>query len=182
MTAMSHSIATGRTSHTLNSRGRAASIASLPPARLPWEWELRVYLPCGAGATGRLDMIRHLPVLGRARTAGRRWFRLLGRCRTEIRWMSGLDKKQIRAFEKLLDALQELGRWGTVHDPVVKGQAQPHGWAHRELTGASDCSLCDLSDAENSALRPVDNRRECFDPEHAEVRDRESTTGEVIAR
>ena len=73
-------------------------------------------------------------------------------------------------FHEVLDALEEPCGGRTIDQPVVERQAQRHHLTHGNRLGllADDDRACDdTADAEDGALRQVDDGRKCVDLVHS---------------
>src|SRR5215470_2399810 len=87
-----------------------------------------------------------------------------------------------RILERLLDRDQREHRLAAVDDAVIVGERQVVDRADHDLAVLDDRPVARGVDAEDRALRRVDDRRREHRAEYAAVRDRERAAGQLLDR
>src|SRR5262245_24386053 len=82
----------------------------------------------------------------------------------------------IRCFQQSLDLLEKPSSNRAIGDAVISGETHGHDRTHSNAFAVRHDARPDLADRQDSALRRVDDRNKVIDAEHAQIRDRESTT------
>src|SRR5215468_4822181 len=82
----------------------------------------------------------------------------------------------IRCFQQSLDLLEKPSSDRAIDDAVIGGETHGHDRTHSNAFAVRHDARPNLADRQDSALRRVDDRDKTINPEHAEIRHRESTT------
>src|SRR6266851_6182812 len=95
----------------------------------------------------------------------------------ELEYILHLERHGDWIFQQPPDLRQEPGAFDTVNRPVIGGQRAAHHMPGPQLTVRHDGPGFDRTDAEDAALRRIDDRRHARHAEHAQIRYRERTSG-----
>src|SRR4030095_787869 len=87
-----------------------------------------------------------------------------------------MKELKMRRFEQSLDLLEKPSSDRAVGNAVIGGESRGHYRTHSNAFAVRHDAWTDLADSKNRTLRRINDGDEAIHTEHAEVRDRESTT------